>query len=168
MSHPYVDLARDAIAAWAHGRSPAPAPLPAALERHQPVFVSLHDAAGRLRGCVGTLRATRATLAEEIADTAVLAASRDPRFPPVSAAELPSLAIEVSVLGEPEPVTDLATLDPRRWGVVVRRGERRGVLLPDLEGVDTVEQQLSIARRKASIPPDAPVSVDRFAVEVFR
>ena len=149
MTHPYVQIARDAITAWAEGRPCAPPLLPAALERHQPVFVSLHDAGGQLRGCIGNLRATCPTLAEEIASTAVLAASRDPRFPPVAAAELPSLAIEVSVLGAPEPVSDLSTLDPKRWGVVVRRGERRGVLLPDLDGVDTVELQLSIARRKA-------------------
>jgi AmmeMemoRadiSam system protein A len=168
VTHPYLQIARDAITAWAQGRSYHPPALPRELERHQPVFVSLHDAAGELRGCIGHLSATRDSIADEIATTAVLAASQDPRFPPVGAEELPSLAVEVSVLGEPEPVADASTLDPKRWGVVVSRGGRRGVLLPDLDGVDTVEQQLAIARRKASIPPDVPVTVERFAVEAFR
>lgn len=168
MTHPYLRIARDAIGAWAEGRAYQPPALPPELERHQPVFVSLHDAAGELRGCIGHLAPTCGTLADEIATTAVLAASRDPRFPPVDASELASLAVEVSVLGAPEPVTDLATLDPKVWGVVVSRGGRRGVLLPDLDGVDTVAQQLAIARRKAQLPPDGPVTVERFAVEAFR
>lgn len=167
MTHPYADLARRAIGAWLRGE-PLPIGLPDGLEARASVFVSLHRPDGALRGCIGHLAPTRATLGEEIATTAVLAASDDPRFPPLRPEELSELDVEVSVLSAPEPVADAADLDASTFGVVVTSGRRRGVLLPDLEGVDTVAEQLAIARRKAGIDPREPVSLERFRVRKYR
>ncbi|HMV70425.1 MAG TPA: AmmeMemoRadiSam system protein A, partial [Myxococcota bacterium] len=126
------------------------------------VFVTLR-AGGELRGCIGHITPTRASLLEEVAAVAPLAAVEDPRFPPVRADELDGLDVEVSVLEPPEPCA-ADQLDPRVWGVIVTAGGRRGLLLPDLEGVDSVEQQLAIARRKAGVPPGAAVALERFRV----
>ncbi|MCB9685555.1 MAG: AmmeMemoRadiSam system protein A [Alphaproteobacteria bacterium] len=168
MSHPYVELARQAIRAVTAGDRPTVGPLPPELDRGRPVFVSLHGPGGALRGCVGHTDSDEPSMAREIVSMAVAAAQEDTRFSPVRPEELATLDIEVSVLGPHEPVTDLESLDPRRYGVVISDGRRRAVLLPDLPGIDTVEQQLSIARRKAGISPDAPIRVDRFEVEVYR
>ena len=92
------------------------------------------------------------------------AASRDPRFSPVRFREFPYLDINVDVLSAPEPIDSEAELDPKRYGVIVESGRRRGLLLPDLEGVDTVEDQIAIARQKAGIDPDEPVKLRRFTV----
>jgi AmmeMemoRadiSam system protein A len=128
-------------------------------------FVSLHRG-GMLRGCIGTIEPTEETLASEIVRNAIRAATRDPRFPPLDASELDDLEISVDVLQPPEPA-DVSDLDPRRWGVIVSSAWRRGLLLPDLEGVDTVAEQLSIARRKAGIGPDEPVRIERFGVDRY-
>lgn len=128
------------------------------------VFVTLHRK-GALRGCVGSLAGRAGSLAQEVARMAPEAAFHDDRFPPLRADELDDLEVEVSVLGPLEPVRDPEALDPRRYGVVVEAGGRRGLLLPDLEGVDTVEQQLDIARRKAGIPASAKLVIHRFEVE---
>ncbi|MCB9762664.1 MAG: AmmeMemoRadiSam system protein A [Alphaproteobacteria bacterium] len=158
---PLYAVARKAIAAAVLGRD---APVPEGGEPTKGVFVTLHKN-GRLRGCIGRITPTHErSLYDMIAQVAPLSAQHDPRFPAVSPSELDELDIEVSVLEPPEPVTDLATLDPRRYGVVVTSGWRRGVLLPDLEGVDTVEQQLRITRRKAGIRGHEPVEVERFEV----
>lgn len=127
------------------------------------VFVTLRKD-GALRGCVGSIVPQSASLYEEIARMAPEAALADDRFPPVEAAELPDLQLEVSVLEPPEPVDDPATLDPAVWGVIVTSGWKRALLLPDIEGIDTVEQQLHAVRRKAGIRPDAPVRLERFRV----
>lgn len=157
-------VAREAIRARLEGRSPR-LPAPAGLlGQRAPVFVTLRRA-GRLRGCIGSLAPIRPNLVEETADRAIAAAFEDPRFPPVGPGEIDDLEVEVSILQPAEPVASLAELDPRRFGVVVSdRYGRRGVLLPDIEGVDTPEQQVEIARRKAGIPPGEPVSVERFEV----
>ena len=128
-------------------------------------FISL-KLDGRLRGCIGTIAPTRASLAEEICANAVSAAAFDPRFPPVAPAELDSLSVSVDVLGEAEPVSGLDELDPARYGVIVSTAEgRRGLLLPDLEGVDTVEEQVAIAARKGGIELGfEPVMLERFEV----
>ena len=126
-------------------------------------FVSIHED-GRLRGCIGTTGPTRSCLAGEIIHNAVNAAVRDPRFDPIEAHELDRLVIHVDVLTEPEEISSEAELDVRRYGVIVSRGPRRGLLLPDLEGVDTVEQQVAIARQKAGIGPGEPVRLQRFEV----
>ena len=126
-------------------------------------FVSIHKQ-GRLRGCIGTIAPTQGSLAEEIIHNAVSAAARDPRFEPIRADELKWLEINVDVLGAPEDIASEDALDVKRYGVIVSRGHRRGLLLPDLEGVDTVRQQVDIARQKAGIGPNEKVSLQRFEV----
>jgi len=163
--HPLVQLARKTIEAYVtRGEIIAPpAELTPEMRKRAGVFVSLHKH-GALRGCIGTIEPVRANVAEEIIHNAISAATQDPRFPPVRPSELKDLEISVDVLTEPEPVESLDQLDPKRYGVIVQRGARRGLLLPDLEGVDTVEQQVDIARRKAWIGPDEPVKLYRFEV----
>ncbi|MEZ4223959.1 MAG: AmmeMemoRadiSam system protein A [Polyangiaceae bacterium] len=134
-----------------------------------PVFVTLRGRGDQaLRGCIGTLAAVCGSVSEETARNAVLAATQDPRFAPVEPEELPRLAIEVSVLLPEQTVDDVSQLDPRRYGVVVRDASgRRGVLLPDVPGVESVDAQLEIARRKAGIAPGRPAVVSRFEVLKF-
>lgn len=131
-------------------------------------FVSLKTYDGQLRGCIGTIEPAKETLAEEIIANAINAATRDPRFPPVTAEELSQLRYSVDVLSAPEPAT-LAELDPLVYGVIVEdeSGSHRGLLLPDLEGVDSVAKQVEIAVRKAGIPPETPVKLARFRVSRF-
>lgn len=129
------------------------------------VFVTLRNADGSLRGCIGSIAPAEQDVFAETARSAVLAATRDPRFEPVGLAELPSLSIEVSVLAPDEPVERLAELDPKHYGVIVRdRLGRRGLLLPDIEGVDEPAEQVEIARKKAGIPAGEPVFLSRFRV----
>ena len=126
-------------------------------------FVSVHKF-GALRGCIGTIASTQKNLALEIIENAVSAVSKDPRFQPVTEDELKYLDINVDVLGEAEPIKSEAELDVKKYGVIVQSGYKRGLLLPDLDGVDTVEQQVSIARRKGGIAPDEDVELFRFEV----
>jgi AmmeMemoRadiSam system protein A len=128
-------------------------------------FVSLHigDA---LRGCIGTVLPTRDTLAEEVAANAVEAATRDPRFGPLAPHELDDLVVKVDVLHAPESCS-LDELDPKRYGVITSSGWRRGLLLPDLEGVDEVREQVAIAMQKAGIRPGEPCSYERFKVDRY-
>ena len=144
-----------------------PGDLPAELlSRRAGCFVSLKKN-GQLRGCIGTIAPTRPSLAEEIVANAVSAGLHDPRFSPVTSDELPELVYDVDVLGEPEPVAGREELDPRRYGVIVSApGGRRGLLLPDLDGVDTVDEQLRIAARKGGIAlSEDGVTIERFVVE---
>lgn len=141
-----------------------PADVPEELTgRRAGAFVSLHEH-GQLRGCIGTIAPVRASLAEEVIMNGVAAATEDPRFSPVRPEELSYLDYSVDVLGEPEPVDNLEQLDPKRYGVIVTRGHRRGLLLPDLEGVDTVFDQIAIAKQKAGIRPEEQVRLERFEV----
>jgi len=118
------------------------------------VFVSLHLPDGSLRGCIGTFLPTRTTLAEEVVRNAISAAARDPRFFPVTPAELDGLHISVDVLEAPEEVSGVEELDCRRYGIIARTEDgRQALLLPDLEGVDSVEQQVEITCRKGGIDP---------------
>ena len=126
-------------------------------------FVSLH-VHGQLRGCIGTTGPTTENVAWEIVQNAVSACSRDPRFAPVRANELDSLEYSVDVLGTPEPILSPTGLDVKRYGVIVSCGGRRGLLLPDLDGVDTVEQQIDIARRKGGISSREKYTLERFEV----
>ncbi|MGI6539096.1 MAG: AmmeMemoRadiSam system protein A [Caldicoprobacterales bacterium] len=126
------------------------------------VFVSLKKN-GNLRGCIGTIVPTTDSLAREIMRNAVEAGIYDPRFQPITLKELNELEISVDILTEPEPA-ELSQLDPKKYGVIVRKGNQTGLLLPDLEGVDTVEAQLNIALQKAGIPPDSSYSIERFQV----
>ena len=131
-------------------------------------FVSIKTRAGELRGCIGTIEPSKETLAEEIILNAISAATRDPRFRPVREDELPGLKYSVDVLSQPEPVK-LDDLDPRVYGVIVEdeTGVRRGLLLPNLKGIETAAQQVEIASRKAGIPVGETVRLWRFSAERF-
>ncbi len=133
------------------------------LERKAGAFVSIHKFGG-LRGCIGTIAPTRDNLAEEIIRNAISAVSQDNRFEPVKEDELKWLDINVDVLSAPEKISSQDELDVKRYGVIVQSGYKRGLLLPDLEGVDTVEQQVDIARRKGGIAPGSKVELYRFEV----
>lgn len=134
--------------------------------RQAGVFVCL-KIDGALRGCIGTFHPSEPTIMHETARNAVSAATRDPRFLPVSLRELAALRYTVDVLTEPAPVRDAGELDPRRYGVIVQAGGRRGLLLPDLDGIDTTEEQIRIAMQKASIPPGTPLTLFRFEVNRY-
>ena len=126
-------------------------------------FVSIKKH-GMLRGCIGTIEPTKRNLAEEIIENAISAGTRDPRFPPVTEEELPELVYSVDVLKEPEVVSSMDELDPKRYGVIVSKGFRRGLLLPDLEGIDTPEEQVEIALQKAGIFKFEKYTLERFEV----
>lgn len=127
------------------------------------VFVSIHRQ-GRLRGCIGTIEPVRKNLGSEIMFNAVAACARDPRFYPVSVSELKDLDISVDILTEPQKISSKSELDVKRFGVIVEAGSRRGLLLPDLEGIDSVDQQIQIAKRKARIEMDEQVELYKFEV----
>lgn len=133
------------------------------LNRKAGVFVSLKKH-GSLRGCIGTISPVTTSIAKEIIKNAVSAAVEDPRFPPVTEKELEELVYSVDVLGEPEPITSVEELDVVRYGVIVTSGRKRGLLLPNLEGVDTVQKQVEIARRKAGIYDNEAFTLERFEV----
>jgi AmmeMemoRadiSam system protein A len=137
------------------------------MQQRAGVFVSIHKKNGELRGCIGTFQPTTANVAEEIIQNAVSAATNDPRFDEIREDELDDLEISVDVLSPPEPVDSLKELDPKRYGVIVQSGWRRGLLLPDLEGVDSVQQQVEIAMRKAGIRPGEPITLYRFEVKRY-
>ena len=163
---PYVRLARETVESYITDRKiiPVPKDLPKEmLKTRAGAFVSIHKK-GELRGCIGTIAPTKRSVAEEIISNAVSASTRDPRFPAVTPEELPELEINVDVLGEPEQVSSLDMLDVKRYGVIVSSGYRRGLLLPDLEGVDTVEEQIDIAMRKGGITYDDRITLHRFEV----
>jgi AmmeMemoRadiSam system protein A len=133
------------------------------MEERAGVFVSLKKH-GQLRGCIGTIAPTCPCIADEIIQNAISAGTKDPRFSPVRESELDDIVYSVDVLGEPEPVDDVSQLDVIRYGVIVSSGYKRGLLLPNLEGVDTVEQQVEIARQKAGIGRNEDYSLERFEV----
>jgi AmmeMemoRadiSam system protein A len=167
--HPLVELARRTIETYVRENKviDPPEELTAEMQQQAGTFVSLHDPDGRLRGCIGTFQATRANVAIEVIHNAISAATSDPRFPPVMPNELPGLQIKVDVLSEPEPISGPEELDAERYGVIMQAAQgwhRRSLLLPALEGVDTVADQLRICRLKAGIGPDDPVELSRFEV----
>ncbi len=162
----YVRLARYTIEAFVKtGTLPKmPQGLPEELYQNRAgAFVSLKED-GRLRGCIGTIRAVRESLAEEIMHNAVSACSEDTRFSPVEDWEVDRLTISVDVLGETEKISSPEELDVTRYGVIVTKGGRRGLLLPNLEGVDTIEEQIAIAKQKAGIRDHESVELERFEV----
>ena len=130
------------------------------------VFVSLKKF-GNLRGCIGTIEPTQDCIAREIIHNAISSATGDPRFSPVQPEELPHLVCSVDVLYPAEPVEDESQLDPKKYGVIVQCGRRRGLLLPNLEGVDKVEDQIAIACQKACIFPGEPYQLHRFEVKRY-
>lgn len=164
---PWVKLARRSLETYVktgQRLTSLPEDLPAEMTTQQAgAFVSLHKN-GQLRGCIGTIAPTCDNLAWEIVQNAVSACSRDPRFSPVRPDELDELEYSVDVLGAPEPVDSPAALDPKTYGVIVSCSGRRGLLLPDLDGVDSVEAQLSIALQKGGIRENEPYKIERFKV----
>lgn len=164
---PYVALARLTVETFVreHRVVEVPADTPAELlEQRAGAFVSLH-AHGQLRGCIGTISATCENVAEEIVQNGISSCSRDFRFRPVRPDELDYLEYSVDVLGEAEPIESKDELDCVRYGVIVTKGFQRGLLLPNLDGVDTVEMQVAIAKQKAGIAVDDDnVQLERFEV----
>ena len=156
-------LGRQAIDTYLRTRQliEPPDPIPIELQAPSAVFVTLRKD-GELRGCVGSVRPTEATAAHELIRYAVASAVRDPRFDPVRLDEVASLMIKVQLLDVPEPVTDIAQLDPHTYGVIVRRGDRQALLLPGIDGIDTPEQQVRAACEKAGIDRHAPLELERF------
>jgi AmmeMemoRadiSam system protein A len=171
-SHPYVILARRTAERHLSGE-----PVPAnGLEvdsdarlwnLRRACFVSIKTTSGDLRGCIGTIAPVQPSLDREIIENAISSSTRDPRFPPMKSAELAGVVFSVDVLGQPERISDMGLLDAKIWGVIVSKGMRRGVLLPDLEGVDTVAAQIEIACRKAGIYDMDGIAVGRFSVKRY-
>lgn len=161
---PPVALARQTLIRYFEtGQLPTPPPnLPPTLtEEHGGVFVSLWHY-GQLRGCIGTVRATEPTLAKEIIKNTVDAASKDDRFHPLTASELPVLTITIDVIGPLEEVDQTTDLDPQRYGLIVRSGRKEALLLPNLAEITTVEEQIAAAREKAGIHPWRRLQYTRF------
>ncbi len=171
--HPYVQLAKQTVERFVRAdrflwSQDLPLEIGAAFESEPPagVFVSIKKH-GDLRGCIGTIEATQTNVGMEIVHNAVAACSRDPRFLPITDDELHHLTYSVDVLTEPELIGGEDELDPSRYGVIVECAGRRGLLLPDLEGVDSVEEQVRIARMKAGIGDDKTVKLYRFEVQRY-
>lgn len=166
--HPLVTVASEAIRVFVEEQRELDpfAEISAELLRTAPssgVFVCLKRG-GELRGCIGTTEPTKPTLLEEVISNAIAAATRDPRFPPVQSSELVELLVSVDVLSRPEPVTDFALLDHRRYGVMARAGVKHGVLLPAIEGIHSVEEQLAVVRQKAGLSVEEVAEFFRFEV----
>ena len=165
-SDPYVKLARLSLETYIRegNRIGIPEGLPEEmLKKRAGAFVSIHKH-GKLRGCIGTIEPVTRSVAQEIIRNAVSAATEDPRFDPITADELKWLEINVDVMGKPEKIDSLAELDVKRYGVIVSCGYRRGLLLPDLDGVDTPQQQVSIALQKGGIRENENYQMERFEV----
>lgn len=167
--HPIVELAKKSIESYVReGKTiELPEPLPSEMSGKAGVFVCVKKQ-GELRGCIGTFLPSCDSIAAEIVANATSAASRDPRFYPVREGELKELTYSVDILSCPEKVKDKTELDPRKYGIIVVSGDRRGLLLPDLEGVDTADEQLKITKMKAGILPDEEVEIYRFEVKRYK
>jgi AmmeMemoRadiSam system protein A len=173
MSNPHllVNLARETIESYVRGKKvvnvPAEEELTPDMKQQGGVFVSIKKK-GQLRGCIGTIEPREANVAQEVIHNAISAATRDPRFPPISPEELDDLDISVDVLTTPEPIESLDQLDPKRYGLIVQSLEnplKRGLLLPDLPSIRTAEEQFHHTKVfKAGIEDDEPVEMYRFEV----
>jgi len=167
--HPLAALAKNTVETYVKTgkRPPLPTEPTPEMKARAGVFVSIHKL-GELRGCIGTFEPQQANVAGEIIANAVSSATKDPRFLPVTADELEDLDYSVDVLTEPEPVADKSKLDPKRYGVIVEAGWRRGLLLPDLEGVENAAQQIDICRQKGGIGAKERVKLYRFEVKRYK
>ncbi len=167
MAHELVELALEAIKKHIDtGEKISPPADSGYLTQKAGVFVSLKKK-GALRGCIGTFAPATPNIAEETIANAINAASRDPRFPPVSREEMPCIECSVDVLSEPEPAEE-EELDPEKYGVIVESGYKKGLLLPDIEGVDSASRQIEIAKQKAGIMPGESFKLYRFRVDRFK
>jgi len=160
-----VELARASLKHFLEAGSilPVPTALGAELQGRAGVFVSLKKQ-GKLRGCIGTFEPTRINIATEIIYNAISAGTEDPRFWPVELEELGEITISVDILEAPQLIDSVDELDPQKYGVIVKRGRRSGLLLPMLEGVDTIAEQIAIAKEKAGIGAKEEVELYRFSV----
>lgn len=167
--HHLVKLAKDTVETYIREERiiPPPEKLTSEMSEKAGVFVSIKKR-GELRGCIGTFLPTTKNVACEIIQNAISAATQDPRFLPINHSELQELEYSVDVLSEPEKVRGPKDLDPIKYGIIVKSGNRRGLLLPDLEGVDTVEEQIRIAKLKAGILPQEDVELYRFEVRRYK
>ena len=167
--HPITELAKETVETYVKSgkRLTTPKNLTPEMQQRAGVFVSIHKL-GDLRGCIGTFEPQEQTVAEEVITNAISSATQDPRFNPIEKDELKDLDYSVDVLTAPEPVEDKSQLDPKKYGVIVQAGWRRGLLLPDLEGVDSVDYQIGICRQKGGIDPDEPVQLYRFEVKRYK
>jgi len=167
--HPLVNIAKDAVELYVREGKMLPVNderLSPDLRERSGVFVCLKTN-GNLRGCIGTFQPTEPTIARETVKNAISAATCDPRFPGVRPEDLDRLEYTVDVLTPPEPVADMSALDVKRYGVIAQAGGKRGLLLPDLDGVNTVKEQIAIAMQKAGIPQGTPVNLFRFEVKRY-
>ncbi len=166
--YPLVELAKETVETYVkEGKLPELKELTPEMRGRAGVFVSIHKL-GELRGCIGTFEPTKKNIAEETIANAISSASRDPRFLPIAPNELKDLEYSVDVLTSPEPVDSQDQLDPKKYGVIVECGWRRGLLLPDLEGVDSVDEQIEICRQKAGIAPHESIKLYRFQVRRYK
>ena len=162
----YVNLAKESIEYFVKKQTHLPIPKFLSKEFYEQksgVFVSIHKR-GELRGCIGTILPIRKNIAEEIIENAISAATKDPRFPEIREEELPDLEIKVDILTTPERIENIDQLNPKKYGVIVSNSWKKGLLLPDLEGIDTAEEQISIARKKAGITDSETIKLERFEV----
>jgi AmmeMemoRadiSam system protein A len=162
------DLGRRAIETYLRSRQliDPPEPIPIEWQAPSAAFVTLRKN-GEMRGCVGSTRPTEATAAHELIRYAIASAVRDPRFDPVRLDEVPLLTLKVQLLDPAERIADVSRLDPRTYGIIVRRGDRQGLLLPGIEEIVTPEQQLKAACQKAGIDPHAPLQLERFRTRTY-
>lgn len=166
--HPFIDLAVKSVQYFLKHKNKLPCPenLPTEFKRQAGVFVSIKNQK-ELRGCIGTIEPVEDDLAREIIRNAVHAATEDPRFLPVTSGELPNLTFSIDVLTPLEKVNSVSELDCKKYGVLLKGKNRQGVLLPDLEAVNTVEDQIKICRKKAGLKENDPVEMFRFRVERY-
>tara|TARA_B100000315_G_scaffold50661_1_gene45186 strand:- start:2753 stop:3985 length:1233 start_codon:yes stop_codon:yes gene_type:complete len=165
---PVARLAKETVESYIRERRvPQARELTPEMKERAGVFVSIHRH-GELRGCIGTFESTKDNIAREIITNAISSATRDPRFSPVTASELKDLDYSVDILTKPELVADETSFDPKKYGVIVESGWRYGLLLPDLEGVDMVGEQIRICRLKAGIMPYEPIKLYRFEVKRYK
>jgi len=165
--NPYVLLAKEAVESYIRDRKIIEPPKDLSTERKAGVFVTI-EKGGRLRGCIGTYLPVRDNIAEEIIYNAIAAAVEDDRFGAIKKTELPHLAYIVYLLQRPEKVLDIAELDPKKFGIIVKAGKRSGLLLPDLEGVNTVAEQIAICCQKGGIMlKQDDIEIYKFTVEKY-
>jgi hypothetical protein len=168
--HSYAELAKKTVEEFITTGTPPSlsGEAPPDMQQKAGVFVCLKSC-GQLRGCVGTFLPATGSIYHEIMRNAVAAAVEDSRFQPVRPHELTGLSYTVDVLSPPEEVADLSELDPKKYGIIVAKGQKKGLLLPDLDGVDTVESQVRITKMKAGIDPqETDVEIYRFTVSRYK
>ncbi|MGQ9570612.1 MAG: AmmeMemoRadiSam system protein A [Thermodesulfovibrionales bacterium] len=167
--HPLVELAKKSVETYIKEKKVINPPdnLSPELKEKAGVFVCIKKH-GQLRGCIGTYSPCCDNVALETIRNAICAATKDPRFNIVSENELKDLEYSVDILSPPQKVKDLSELDPKRYGIILVSGNKKGLLLPDLEGVNTFEEQIRIVRMKASISPNEDVEIYKFEVKRYK